>query len=64
MGVHKCKLQIKYVAIPIGRVMYKRTWSENHRNLHKGAGGKIELHLERRIGIAERELVLESGEAS
>lgn len=26
--------------------------------------GKIELHLERRIGISERELVLESGDAS
>lgn len=50
--VHKCKLQIKHAATPIGRVMHKRTLSENYGNLHKG--GEIELYLERWIRISER----------
>lgn len=34
--VHTCKFQIKYAAMPVGRVRYMRTLSENHGHLHKG----------------------------
>lgn len=60
--VPKCKLQIQYAVTPVATFMCQRVLSENHESLHKD--DKFELHLVGWNSISEKEMGLESGEAS